>query len=44
MRRMANDYENKRDIVLGIFVSGRYIGNIGLHDLLIYGCADVQPC
>jgi len=27
------DYENKTDIVLGIFESGEYIGNIGLHNL-----------
>lgn len=27
------DYENKRDVVLGIFENGDYIGNIGLHDL-----------
>ena len=27
------DFENKSDIVLGIFENGEYIGNIGLHDL-----------
>jgi len=27
------DYEGKRDVILGIFESGEYIGNIGLHDL-----------
>jgi ribosomal-protein-serine acetyltransferase len=26
-------YENKSDVVLGIFEGGAYIGNIGLHDL-----------
>lgn len=27
------DFENKQDIVLGIFENGSYIGNIGLHNL-----------
>ena len=30
------DFKNKRDIVLGIFENGRYIGNIGLHGLHNY--------
>lgn len=27
------DYENKSDIVMGIFEKGKYVGNMGLHDL-----------
>jgi ribosomal-protein-serine acetyltransferase len=27
------DFENKQEIVLGIFENGKYVGNIGLHDL-----------
>jgi len=33
IQEWENEYENKTDIVLGIFEQGEYIGNIGLNDL-----------